>query len=48
MVSRSPEIQYTRSADGTNLAYQVGGVGEHDLVFLQGSGIPTDLVSEDR
>ena len=48
MVTDFLETHYTRSADGTNLAYQVGGVGEHDLVFLQGSGIPTDLVSEDR
>ena len=47
VVTDVPETHYTRSADGTNLAYQVGGVGKHDLVFLQGSGIPTDLVSED-
>jgi class 3 adenylate cyclase len=42
----APETRYTRSADGTNLAYQVRGVGPLDLVFLP-SGIPIDLLSED-
>jgi hypothetical protein len=32
------ETHYTRSADGTNLAYQVSGVGPHDLVFVYGRG----------
>jgi pimeloyl-ACP methyl ester carboxylesterase len=42
-----PETRYTRSADGTNLAYQVTGDGPLDLVFLHGAGIPIDLLSED-
>ena len=29
-----PETRYTRSADGTNLAYQVSGEGPVQLVFL--------------
>jgi class 3 adenylate cyclase len=43
----APETCYTRSADGTNLAYQVSGDGPHDVVFRHGTGIPTDLLSED-
>jgi class 3 adenylate cyclase/pimeloyl-ACP methyl ester carboxylesterase len=46
-VTRSPETQYTRSADGTNLAYQVSGRGPLDLVFLHGVAIPIDLLAED-
>jgi class 3 adenylate cyclase/pimeloyl-ACP methyl ester carboxylesterase len=46
-VADSPETRYTRSADGTNLAYQMSGVGPLDLVFLQGVAIPIDLLSED-
>ena len=42
-----PETRYARSADGTNLAYQVSGVGPLDLVFVQRSGIPIDLLSEE-
>jgi class 3 adenylate cyclase len=42
-----PETRYTRSADGTNLAYQVCGNGPIDLVFVHGIAIPTDLLSED-
>ena len=42
-----PENHYTRSADGTNLAYQVRGNGPLDMVFLHGSGIPIDLLSEE-
>jgi class 3 adenylate cyclase len=45
-VTDGPETRYTRSADGTNLAYQVSGNGPHDLAFLP-SGIPIDLLSED-
>ena len=41
-----PETQYTRSADGTNLAYQVSGNGSLDLVFLH-VAYPIDLLSED-
>jgi pimeloyl-ACP methyl ester carboxylesterase len=46
-VTYAPETHYTRSADGTNLAYQVSGDGPLDLVFLHGSAIPIDLLSED-
>jgi pimeloyl-ACP methyl ester carboxylesterase len=45
-VTAAPETHYTRSADGTNLAYQVSGDGPLDLVFVHG-GIPIDLLSED-
>jgi class 3 adenylate cyclase/pimeloyl-ACP methyl ester carboxylesterase len=47
VVTDSPETHYTRSADGTNLAYQVCGNGPLDLVFVHGTAIPTDLLSED-
>jgi pimeloyl-ACP methyl ester carboxylesterase len=43
----TPETHYTKSADGTNLAYQVSGHGPLQLMFLQGTGIPIDLLSED-
>ena len=43
----SPETRYTRSADGTNLAFQVSGDGPLELVFLAGNAIPIDLLSED-
>jgi class 3 adenylate cyclase len=46
-VTDAPETQYTRSADGTNLAYQVSGDGPHDVVFTHGTGIPIDLLSDD-
>jgi class 3 adenylate cyclase/pimeloyl-ACP methyl ester carboxylesterase len=46
-VADAPETRYARSADGTNLAYQVSGEGPLDLVFLHGSAIPIDLLSED-
>jgi class 3 adenylate cyclase len=46
-VTDTPETRYARSADGTNLAYQVSGDGPVDLVFLHGSAIPIDLLSED-
>jgi class 3 adenylate cyclase len=42
----APESHYTRSADGTNLAYQVSGDGPLDLVFLH-TALPIDLLSED-
>jgi class 3 adenylate cyclase len=45
-VTDAPETRYTRSADGTNLAYQVSGDGPLDLVFLHGV-TPIDLLSED-
>jgi pimeloyl-ACP methyl ester carboxylesterase len=46
-VSDTPETRYTRSADGTNLAYQVSGEGPVDLVFFNGVAIPIDVLSED-
>jgi pimeloyl-ACP methyl ester carboxylesterase len=46
-VTDAPETHYTRSADGTNLAYQVSGDGPLELVFLHGTGIPIDLLPED-
>ncbi len=42
----SPETQYTRSADGTNLAYQVSGAGPLEMVLMLG-GIPIDLSAEE-
>jgi class 3 adenylate cyclase/pimeloyl-ACP methyl ester carboxylesterase len=46
VVADLPETRYTRSADGTNLAYQVSGDGPLDLVFVH-VGPPIDLLSED-
>ena len=46
MVADLYETRYTRSADGTNLAYQVSGDGPLDLVFVH-VGPPIDLLSED-
>jgi class 3 adenylate cyclase len=46
-VTQTPETHYTRSADGTNLAYQVSGGGPLDLVLTHGTGIPIDLLAED-
>src|SRR5215469_10215615 len=40
------ETFYTRSADGTNLAYQVSGDGPVDLVFAPAPH-PVDLLSDD-
>jgi class 3 adenylate cyclase len=45
-VNDSSEIHYTRSADGTNLAYQIGGDGPLELVFVP-APIPIDLLSDD-
>ena len=39
----TPETRYTRSTDGTNLAYQVSGDGPLELVFLSGP-FPIDLL----
>jgi class 3 adenylate cyclase len=47
VVIDAPATRYTRSADGTNLAYQVCGNGPIDLVFVHGTAIPIDLLSED-
>jgi class 3 adenylate cyclase len=46
-VTDPPETHYTRSADGTNLAYQMSGDGPLELVFLSGISVPIDLLSED-
>jgi class 3 adenylate cyclase/pimeloyl-ACP methyl ester carboxylesterase len=46
-VTDAPETQYTRSADGTNLAYQLSGDGPLEMVFLHSSAIPIDLLSDD-
>jgi len=46
VVTRSPETQYTRSADGTNLAYQVSGTGPFEMVLTLGGG-PIDLSTEE-
>jgi class 3 adenylate cyclase/pimeloyl-ACP methyl ester carboxylesterase len=45
-VTEAPETRYIRSADGTNLAYQVSGDGPLDVVFFQCAS-PIDLLSED-
>ena len=45
-MTAAPETHYTRSSDGTNLAYQVSGDGPHDVVFFN-LGWPIDLLSED-
>jgi class 3 adenylate cyclase len=45
-VTDTPETRYTRSADGTLLAYQVSGDGALDLVFFNWAP-PIDLISED-
>jgi pimeloyl-ACP methyl ester carboxylesterase len=42
----APETHYIRSADGTNLAYQLSGDGPLDLVFVPGP-VPIDLLSDD-
>ena len=47
MVNDIPETRYTRSADGTTLAYRVSGKGPLELVFDTAGGIPIDLLSED-
>jgi pimeloyl-ACP methyl ester carboxylesterase len=45
-VSLLPRIHYTRSADRTNLAYQVSGDGPLEMVLMLG-GIPIDLAAEE-
>jgi class 3 adenylate cyclase/pimeloyl-ACP methyl ester carboxylesterase len=45
-VTDTPETHYTRSADGTNLAYQTSGEGPLDLVFCHWAP-PIDLLSDD-
>jgi class 3 adenylate cyclase/pimeloyl-ACP methyl ester carboxylesterase len=45
-MSDTPETHYTRSADGTNVAYQVSGNGPVQLVFLP-VFFPIDLMSDE-
>jgi class 3 adenylate cyclase len=45
-MTNAPETRYTRSADGTNLAYQMSGDGPLDLVFCYW-GPPIDVLSDD-
>jgi class 3 adenylate cyclase len=45
-VTDAPETRYTRSADGTNLAYQVSGDGPLQMVFCYWAP-PIDVLSED-
>jgi class 3 adenylate cyclase len=42
----TPETRYTRSADGTNLAYQVSGDGPLEMVFVN-AAVPIDLLWDD-
>jgi class 3 adenylate cyclase len=46
-VTDTPETRYTRSADGTNLAYQVSGDGALELLFYYATAVPIGLLSED-
>jgi class 3 adenylate cyclase len=46
IVTDIPETHYTRSADGTNLAYQITGDGPIDLVFCHWAP-PIDHLSDD-
>jgi class 3 adenylate cyclase len=45
-VTDVPETRYVRSADGTNLAYQVSGNGPVQLAFLNRI-LPIDLLADD-
>src|SRR6516162_11718285 len=45
-VVTTAETLYTRSADGTSLAYQISGQGPLDLVFVPAPH-PIDLLSDD-
>jgi class 3 adenylate cyclase len=47
VVTDAPETHYTRSADGTNLAYQVSGDGPLEVLVQNAGGFPIDLLSED-
>ena len=42
----APKTRYARSADGTNLAYQISGDGALELLFVP-APIPIDLLSDD-
>jgi class 3 adenylate cyclase len=43
-MTAAPGTHYTRSVDGTNLAYQVSGEGPIDLVWMHGTAVPIDLM----
>lgn len=45
-VIEAPDIRYAKTADGTNLAYQVSGAGPLEMVVMLG-GIPIDLSAEE-
>lgn len=42
-----PETRYAPAADGLNIAYQVTGGGDVDLVFMQGAVAHLELAWED-
>jgi pimeloyl-ACP methyl ester carboxylesterase len=46
VVTEPPKTQYTRSADGISLAYQMSGDGPLELVFVP-AAIPIDLLFDD-
>jgi class 3 adenylate cyclase/pimeloyl-ACP methyl ester carboxylesterase len=46
VVTETPKTKYARSADGTNLAYQMSGDGPLELVFAP-APLPVDLLSDD-
>jgi class 3 adenylate cyclase len=47
-VTDAPDTRYTRSADGTNLAYQVSGDGPLEVLWRGAvAGLPLDLLGED-
>jgi hypothetical protein len=46
-VTDAPETRYTRSANGTNLAYQVSGDGSLDPMFPNAAVIPIDHLLDD-
>jgi class 3 adenylate cyclase len=46
-VSDVPEAQYTRSADGTIVAYRLTGDGPLDLAIGSGTAVPIDLAWDD-
>jgi class 3 adenylate cyclase len=46
-VADASETHYTRSADGTHIAYQVSGSGPIDLVSMVAQAVPIDLMWDD-
>jgi class 3 adenylate cyclase len=47
VMTAGAETHYTRSADGTNLAYQVSGAGPLEVVCSVAGTIPIDLLADD-